>query len=341
MRLKAEQLQSHLEKTTAPIYIISGDEPLLIQECCDAIRKHCSNNGFNEKEILDVDTNFDWQQLLASANALSLFSEKKLIELRLPSGKPGSDGSKALVQYASNAPEDNVLLIICNKLEGSSYKSKWYKTLESAGVGIQLWPIGSKELPRWITQRLNSAGLKATPEALQLLSERVEGNLLAAAQEIEKLKLATDSNTIDTDMVSASVSDNARYDLFSFVDKTIQGDVKSSLKMLRGLKSEGTEATVVLWALAREIRTLYQCAQQMEQGNGLERVLQNQRVWDRRKPLVKSVLQRLKSKQLGQLLQLSTKVDHSIKGIGEGDSWTLLEQLVLRLSGSSFVLNQA
>ena len=337
MRLRPDQLQQNLSKGLLPVYIVSGDDSLLVQECCDPIRLNCRKQGFS-REILHVEAGFDWSELLVSATAMSLFSERKLIELRMPTGKPGDAGGKALTEYAANASPDNVLLIICNKLEGSSTRTKWYKNIEAAGASVQCWPIDARQLPRWIGNRLNMVGLKADNEAIQMLAERVEGNLLAAVQEIEKLRLYTNADVIDVDTITAAVADDARYDIFGLVDRTLQGDRKGSLKMLQGLKAEGTEPPVLLWALSRELRTLCQCAEQIEQGNGIDRVLQNQRVWDKRKAITKNALQRLKAKQLQQLIKTANRIDQSIKGMSKDNSWDLLEQLVATMAGAKLAI---
>jgi DNA polymerase-3 subunit delta len=332
MRLRADQLDQQLGKGLLPVYIVSGDEPLLIQECCDSIRAHCRQQGFSEREVMHVESGFDWSELLASASAMSLFADKKLIELRLPTGKPGDAGGKALTEYAQNASPDNVLLIICNKLESASTRTKWYKAVEAAGASVQVWPIDAAQLPRWIGQRLNKAGLKANSEAITMLAERVEGNLLAAVQEIEKLKLFAEADVIDADTVSAAVADSARYDIFGLVDRALQGDAAGSLRMLHGLKGEGEEPLKILWALSREIRTLCSCALEIVQGNGIDRVLQNHRVWDRRKNLTKAALNRLSPKRLQKLLQQANTVDQTVKGMQAGNSWDLLERLVMSLA---------
>lgn len=332
MKLRPDQLQQHLQSPLQPIYLVSGDETLLVQECCDTLRAHCRQQGF-VREVMHIDNQFNWDELTASASAMSLFSERQLIELRMPTGKPGDAGAKALTAYADNPPADNVLLIICNKLESSTTRSKWYKAIEAAGATITCWPIERRELPRWINARLQQAGLSADRNALELLADRVEGNLLAAVQEIEKLKLYVDGTTITEETVTEAVADNARYDIFKLVDRALQGDASGSLKMLWGLKAEGTEAPVVLWALSREIRTLLLCAEQIEQGNGIERVLQNQRIWDKRKPITKSALQRLKSQQLKQFIQSANHIDQAIKGMNKAPYWDLLESLTLSLAG--------
>ena len=337
MRLRPDQLPKHLSEGLSPIYTISGDETLIVQECCDTIRRHCREQGF-VREVMYVDNQFDWNALLASANAMSLFAERQLIELRMPTGKPGDAGGKALREYAENASPDNVLLIICNKLDSSTTRSKWYKSLETTGAAIQCWPVDARDLPRWIAERMQRAGLQADREAVQMLAERVEGNLLAAVQEIEKLRLYVDGDTVTAETVTATVADNARYDIFGLVDRALQGDAGGSLKMLQGIKAEGTEPPVILWALTRELRTLYHCAEQIGAGNGIERVLQNQRVWDKHKPLVKLALKRLDRKRLQVLIAQANEIDQAIKGMIKKSSWDLLAQLVLSLAGKPLAL---
>lgn len=338
MRLRIDQLAKQLSGGLLPVYIVSGDETLLVQEACDAIRKSCREQGFTEREVLHVDTGFDWQELHSHANALSLFSDKKLIELRLPNGKPGDAGGKALTGYTSSPSPDNVLLIICNKLDASSTRTKWYKTVESAGASIQTWPIPPQQLPQWIRQRLSQAGLTADQDVCDLLAARNEGNLLAAVQEIEKLKLFSDSGSLDLNTVSSVVADNARYDVFTLVDRAMQGDAATSLKILRGLQAEGTDVLSILWALSREIRVLSQCANEVEQGNGIEQVLQNQRVWDKRKALTKTALKRLPLKTLHQLLRLANQIDQAAKGMEKDNPWDMLSRLTLDFAGKP-VLN--
>lgn len=337
MKLRPDQLPQALDKGLQPIYIVSGDETLLVQECCDAVRGQCRRQGF-VREVLHVDNPFDWSTLLASASALSLFSDRQLIELRMPGGKPGDAGGKALRAYADKAPTDNVLLIVCNKLDSAATRSQWYKSLEASGAAIQCWPIERRDLPRWIDSRLKRTGLNADPEALQILADRVQGNLLAAAQEIEKLRLSVDGDAVTAEAVSEAVTDNARYDIFKLVDRALEGDAGASLKMLQGLKAEGTEPPVILWALTRELRTLYCCAAQIRQGNGIERVLQNRHIWDKRKPLTKAALRRLDTGQLQTLISRANEIDQTVKGIVKKSTWNLLEQLVLALAGKPLKL---
>jgi DNA polymerase-3 subunit delta len=332
MRVRADQLPAQLGKQMLPVYLVTGDEPLLVQEACDAVRSGCRSAGCSEREVMHVDGKFKWDQLTASAAEMSLFAESKLIELRIPTGKPGAEGSKALVQYLANPPSDNILLIVAGKIDKQSTSSKWFKTIDQAGAVTQIWPVDARELPRWLQQRCSQAGLEIDQDALLMLSDRVEGNLLAAAQEIEKLRLLGNGTRITTENISDSVADNARYNLFALIDSALQGDAAHALKMLQGLRAEGTDATVVLWGLSRELRLLYQCKTDIERGQNQNQALQSQRVWDKRKPIVSAGLARHSLPALANLLHQASLADHSIKGLADGNPWDKLSQLVLELS---------
>ncbi len=332
MRLRPEQLGSQLQKDLLPVYVVSGDEALLVQDACDAIRARCREAGCSEREVLLVDRNFNWDHLLAASAEMSLFAERKLIELQIPSGKPGTEGSKALIQYLDQGPGDNILLVVAGKIDKQSTNSKWFKTLDKAGAIVQVWPIEARELPRWMQQRLSQAGLQIDPDALQLLCDRVEGNLLAAQQEIEKLKLLNISGAISAADVGDSVADNARYNLFALIDSALLGDAAGALKMLQGLRAEGAEPTVILWGLSREIRLLYQCQTEIGRGQAQQRVLQSQRVWDKRKPIVGAGLARHSLPDLAELLHRANLADQSIKGLADGVPWEHLSQLTLDLA---------
>jgi len=333
-KLRPEQLGGALRKSLAPVYLVSGDDPLLVQEACDNIRQAARKAGFTERERHHVDAKFDWDQLLTSANSLSLFAERKILELRIDNGKPGTEGGKALMSYCANPSEDNLLLIVTPKIDGSSQRSKWFKTVEKTGAFIQIWPITVQQLPRWIDQRLQQAGLSASREAIDLLAARVEGNLLAASQEIEKLKLLVPDGQVDAEAIAGMVADSARYDVFTLTDKALHGDARAAVKTLHGLKGEGTDATVVLWALAREIRTLSQMAHNLQQGQSFDRAARSAGVWDKRKPLVNNALRRLKLAQLHTLIRKANAIDKAIKGLRNAEPWDELLDLTLNLSGT-------
>lgn len=333
MKINPRQLQQSLNKGLMPIYIVSGDEPLIVQECCDSIRAAAKQNGFSERELLHGENNFDWGQLLASAGSMSLFAEKKVVELRLPGGKPGDKGSKALQEFAQIASDDLLLLLVLPRLERSQLNSKWMKALDQKGVLIQVWPVDAAEMPRWIHQRLRSAGLEAEPEAIQVLAERVEGNLLAASQEIEKLKLLSQDKVITAELMNETVASSARYDVFGLIDKALAADAEGAVKTLHGLRAEGVEAPVVLWALAREIRSLLEIGEKLDQGQPLQRLVRIQK----RQPLVQAALARLRPRQLESLLLRARAVDAAIKGGKDQAPWTGLLELTINLSGKRSV----
>jgi len=297
------------------------------------IRKKAKSSGYTEREVYHTDAGFSWDQLIHSANSFSLFSEKKLIEIRVHNGKPGDAGSKAIVEFCSNLSEDTTLLLVMPKLEKSSQSSKWFKALESNGQVVQIWPVGINELPRWVDQRLKAAGLQANTEAIEILCTKVEGNLLAASQEIEKLKLIAGAQVIDADIMSDCVMESARYDIFGLVDRALSGDVSAVITTLQGLRGEGSEPPVILWALAREIRTLAAMQSSMEAGQAFDLAARNNRVWDKRKPLFKQALSRLKGRDISQLFQLCSATDASIKGASKHDAWQLLQDISLTLCG--------
>ncbi|WP_312921956.1 DNA polymerase III subunit delta [Stutzerimonas nitrititolerans] len=337
MKLSPAQLGKHLQGSLAPVYVVSGDEHLLCQEACDAIRAACRQQAFSERQVLSVESGFDWGQLLEAGANLSLFAEKRLLELRIPNGKPGDKGAAALLHYLARPAEDTVLLISLPKLDGSTQKTKWAKALiDGKDVQfLQVWPVDAAQLPQWIRQRLSQAGLAADQEAVELIAARVEGNLLAAAQEIEKLKLLAEDGRVTADTVQAAVADSARYDVFGLIDAALQGHPEHSLRMLEGLRGEGIEAPVILWALARELRLLANIAQQYAQGVPLERAFSQARppVWDKRRPLVSKALQRHDVAGWQRLLMAAQLIDEQIKGQAEGDPWIGLSNICLQLSG--------
>lgn len=332
-KLRPEQLAQSLNRELTQIYLVSGDDHLLVQEACDQIRAAARKADFTEREIYHADSAFDWHQLITASNSLSLFTERKIFELRIINGKPGDAGSKALIEYCQAPSADNLLLIITPKLDSSSQRSKWYKAVEAAGDTIQIWPVAPQQLPHWIHTRVQQAGLRADPEAIDLLTTRIEGNLLAAVQEIEKLKLLCKDGLITTEIVASAVADSARYDLFSLIDKALYGDSRAAVRTLQGLKSEGTEAAVVLWALAREVRTLNRIADAINRGQSFDSAAKSQGVWDKRKTLVSNAINRLKQKQLQLLLRKANHIDKAIKGLRKADSWDELMDLTLNLSG--------
>lgn len=340
MKVKSEQLNHHLQGQLAPVYLVFGEEPLLVQEVCDAIRGAARGQGFNERELFHAEAGFDWNQLLNEANSLSLFADKKILELRIPSGKPGDKGSKAIEEYCNAASTDNLLLVVCPKLDGSAQRSKWVKALESTGVMVQTWPVQPHQLGRWIGQRLQQAGIRANSAAIDVLVDRVEGNLLAAVQEIEKLKLLAPNGEVDANTMSTVVADSARYNVFTLVDKILAGDTQSAARTLRGLREEGIEPPVVLWAITREIRILLKIVDASARGEPMNLAMKSAGVWDKRQPIYQQTLRRVSPPQLRAMLRLARNTDQAIKGLGRDNAWDNLTELTVNLAGNPALSGQ-
>jgi DNA polymerase-3 subunit delta len=333
MQLKPEQLEARLRRQLDPVYFIGGDEPLRVLEAADAVRSAAQSQGYSEREVMTVQAGFDWETLAASADSLSLFAERRIIDLRLPTGKPGDAGARALRAYAERPPEDTLLLLTSGKLDPAARRSKWLQALDAAGVVVQVWPLKPRELQGWVEARMQRRGLEPTREAVALLTERIEGNLLACVQEIDKLYLLQGVGPVGVEAVLALVADNARYDVYGLVDSALAGQVARSVRMLHGLEAEGTPAPVVLWALAREIRQLATMAAVIAAGRAPRSVLDQYRVWDNRRPAMEAALRRLTVRQCHQLLRGCALADRVCKGQAAGNAWGELLQLTLQLAG--------
>ncbi len=333
MKIRPEQLDSHLKKSLASTYLISGEEPLLAQESADAVRKKAREKGFSERQLFHAEGNFDWSQIYNQANSMSLFAEKKIIEIRIASGKPGDKGSKAICELCADCNPDTLLLIIVPKLDRSSQKSKWVKALESTGAHIQVWPVNAQQLPRWIQQRLLQSNIRANSQAAEILADRVEGNLLAAVQEIEKLKLLCKDGQVDAEIMSSAVADSARYNLFAFIDSILTGDAQSAAKSLRGLQNEGTDAIPILWAITRELRVLIDVSDAIAGGQQRDHALKSAGIWEKRIPLFRNALARCSSAHLRMLLYQAAAIDRGIKGVRQADVWDEMVTLTLSFAG--------
>jgi len=329
MQLKPEQLSTALQKGLAAVYFISGDEPLQIGEAADAIRAAARQAGFTSRELFTVDTGFAWNQLSLAADSMSIFADKQIIELRLSSGTVGIEGAKALTAYCGRFPESTLLLMTSGKLGKESVKTKWFQALDKVGVVMQVWPLEGQDLLRWLQQRLSQRGLQTEQAGLRLLASRIEGNLLAAAQEIEKLYVLYGGGTLTLHQIETAVADSSRYDVFKLVDSILAGKTNRILKILSGLHAEGIAPPVVLWAIMREVRTLIKIKWALAQGHSEETAYRNNQIWDKRRQLVGEALQRLNDKDLNKLLVLSAKADRQCKGQQAGDVWETLRTLCL------------
>lgn len=330
MKLAAQQLETHLAKNLASIYIISSDEILLVQEAAELIRHAAKKNGYTERTLISADSSSDWSKTLYSnTHSMSLFSTKQIIELNMHNAKFGANTTKALQEYAEKPSQDTILIIRTNKVDGKTEKSAWFKSLEQKSIFIPIWPISISQLPQWILQRATRLGLKLTRDAAELIANKVEGNLLAASQEIEKMNLMVEGTIVNKEMVENTLSDNARFDVFNLVDSVLAGTHARSLRILNNLAAEDTEPTLILWALTREFRTLADMMKQMKQGATFSSLCSKFHIYEKRQPNVRAFMQRQSIEKCWDLLLKAAAVDRTIKGAESGNTWDLLENLVL------------
>ena len=336
MMLRPEALEGHLAKTLAPLYVIASDEHLLALEAADKIRRAARANGYSERDVLTVERTFKWGELLAANQELSLFGDKKLIELRIPTGKPGKDGSAALQAYAKDLSPDNLTLVTLPKLDWQSAKASWVTSLQQAAVYIDIPTVERAALPNWIGQRLAGQGQSADRQSLDFIADRVEGNLLAAHQEIQKLGLLHEPGKLTFEQIHDAVLNVARYDVFKLSEAMLLGDPARLVRMLEGLKGEGEALPLVLWAVAEEIRTLLKLKAGMEQGRPLGALLKEHRIWGPRERMMDPALRRLSLATLEAALQDAAQVDKMVKGLRAkafaGDAWDAMLQLALKVA---------
>ena len=336
MQLRIDALDAHLAKTLAPLYVIASDEHLLALESADKIRRTARAQGYSEREVLSAERSFKWGELLAASQSQSLFGDRKLIELRIPGGKPGKDGSQALQAYVSSLSPDNVTLITLPKLDWATQKAAWVTALQQAGVYIDIPMVERSQLPNWIATRLAAQQQSADRAGIDFIVERVEGNLLAAHQELQKLALLHPPGKLRFEAIHDAVLNVARYDVFKLNEAMLAGDTARLVRMLDGLKGEGEALPLVLWAVAEEIRTLLKLQTGLSQGQPLPVLLKQLRVWGPRERLAESALRRLPLALLQQALQEAAQIDRMVKGLRAkayaGDPWDALLQLGLKLA---------
>jgi DNA polymerase-3 subunit delta len=332
LKINANQLTAHLQKNLAPCYLVTGDEHLLVGEALDAIRDAAREKGFTARDVHIATTGFDWAQLRDSGANLSLFAERRIVELRLPTGKPGRAGGQAIVDFVAQTGSDLMLIVSGPKLDRSAQSSKWVKTLDAGGVSVPVWPVEQRELPGWIAARMRRVGLKPDRDAVALIADRVEGNLLAAAQEIEKLRLLLGEGEVSAGDVGNAVADSSRFDVFKLADSALAGDAKRALRILSGLAAEGVEPVVILWALTRDLRTLAGLGDTVAAGGDLGRAMQKAGVWRNRQGLVRSCVSRHQRGDFYRLLRLASRADQAAKGQRREDPWQVLTDIVLGLA---------
>jgi len=339
MQLRLEQLPAQLQKGLRPLYTLWGDEPLLAQEAGDAIRAAARAAGHTERQVHTVTgAHFNWSGLLGAAQALSLFADKQLIEIRIPSGKPGKEGSEALQRYCDTLSDDVVTVVHLPRLDRQQQASAWFLALDGAGVSIRIDPIDRKALPQWIAQRLAAQGQRvqggeAGQQTLAFFADRVEGNLLAAHQEIQKLALLYPGGELSFEQIEAAVLNVARYDVFKLGEAVLAGQVARSLRMLDGLQAEGEAAVLVHWTLAEDIRALKRVKDAMSTGKPLPMALREARVWGVKERLFERAVPLITDNAMAELLHAAQVCDGLVKGLKHPDwpqdAWEGLKRLVL------------
>jgi DNA polymerase-3 subunit delta len=323
MQLRADALEAHLAKGLARLYVVYGDEPLLAQEAADRIRAAGRAGGFTERNVFTVERSFDWSSLLGATQSMSLFGDRQVIELRIPTGKPGKEGGEALKALAAADNPDVLTLVALPRLDAATQKTAWFTALVAAGVAVKVDPVERAQLPNWIAQRLAAQKQRVVAgeegkRALQFIAERVEGNLLAAHQEIQKLGLLYPAGELTFEQVHDAVLNVARYDVFKLNEAMLAGDVARLARMLDGLRGEGEATVLVLWAIVEEIRTLARIKRGLAAGKPLGMLTRENRVWGPRERLIGPALQRVDERSLERALALAAKLDRQVKGLSGG-----------------------
>jgi DNA polymerase III subunit delta len=351
MQLALSQIQAHLQKGLRSLYTLHGDEALLVQEAADAIRAAARSQGFTERSVHVVSgAHFDWSEVLAAGGSMSLFADKQLLEIRIPTGKPGKEGSPMIQQLAQTAEgnDSTLTLFILPRLDNATKKGAWFGALEQYGVTVQIDSLDRAQLPQWIAQRLKLQGQSVAAgqegqNCLQFFADRVEGNLLAAHQEIQKLGLLYPAGELTQSQVESAVLNVARYDVFKLSESVLSGQVARVQRMLDGLQAEGEAAVLVHYTLAEDIRALKRVKDAMAEGKPLPMALREQRVWGVREKQFERVLPRLSASRLAQLLQNAHQVDGIVKGLKVADwptdPWQALHRLALRVASACAAKN--
>ena len=328
MKVKADQLPALLSKSLAPVYVVAGAEALLVQESRDRIIQAAQQQGFAERTVFDVTNKFDWDLLAGDAVELSLFSSRKIMDVRLPTGRPGRDGSQALQNMVQAADPDILLLLSCGKWDTSLRKSKWATELASAGVLIEIWPVKPQQLPQWIRNRMVAAGLDPEPDAVAMLADLVEGNLLAAQQEIEKMVLLKPAGRVSADDVTRAVANSSRFDAFRLVECALQGQLGECLRVATGLQRTNVAIQAVSGALYRELTLSDSVRSAVQSGENESSVFGKLRIWPARQAPIRQALRRLSAFDFGESFRALALIDRQSKGRAPGDPWQTLDRLL-------------
>lgn len=331
MKLASDKLSGHLKQTLAPVYLLSGDEPLQLTEALDAVREAARARGYTGHELFYADTHFDWGTFEEAGQSASLFGEPRILDLRLPA-KPDKRAAALLERYAAEPAGDALLVISLMKMTAADQKVRWFQALDKIGVFVQFWPVEGEALVRWLDHRMSQRGMLAEHSGIALLARRVEGNLLAAAQEVEKLHILYGSGRLTDQQIMKAVADSARYDVFDLTDALLPGQADRMVRILTGLRAEGIAPAVVLWSITRELRLLNGIRNKLAEGASPESVFSQFQVWDKRKSAVNAALRRLKEEDIQQALLDSARIDRAIKGLENGDPWEGLLAVCLHLA---------
>ena len=331
MQVRPHELDAHLAKTLAPLYVVHGDEPLGSIEAADAIRAAARRQGCDEREVFIVEQHFRWDAFVAANANLGLFASRKLIDVRIPSGKPGPEGAAALERHARNLPDDNVTLICLPRADRMAQSSAWFTALAECGVMVAVAPIERTALPRWIAERLSRNGQRASEETLAFLAERCEGNLLAARQEIDKLALLLPPGMLAHDDVERAVADVARYDVQELSEAWLRGDAPRALRIVDGLRGEGEPITLVAWQLGEDVHALAAVHEAVRHGQSLGTAIRNVRVWGKRQAALERAARRIDAARVPPLLASLARLDALAKGLGRGEPWDALVAIALEL----------
>lgn len=322
MRINPNQLQAALQRQLFPVYVVAGQELLVILEACEQIRKACTAGGVDERIVLHAEGGFDWAQLNQATETGSLFASRRLIDLRLPSGKPGREGGAALREWTERE-RDDILLLSCQQWDLQSERSAWFKALEKGGVYVPAWTVKPHQLPAWLKHRAESRELDIDPAGIRFLADRVEGNLLAAAQEIDRLTLLFGRDRIGLKELESAVADNARFSAFRLTELVLAGDTAAAIRCARGLTAEGVSPVPVTFALAREMGVL---AQFIASGPGVFKTLQ---VWESRQQPIRTAAGRVSADAVDRGLRRMAELDCIAKGQRRGNYWQSLERFIL------------
>lgn len=331
MKLTYFQVEQHLKSKLAPIYIVSGDEILLKQDVIQSLRKAAKASGFTERTRITPEAGFDWEELYNTLYANSMLAEKRIIELDFRDSTPNKTASPILQAYAEHVVNDNLLIIDIGKIDDKIARSAWYKALEKVGMVIAIWPIPREQLPQWIMNRAKKYKLQLQPDAVNLLADYIEGNLVAAAQAIEKVYLLQHDGLITSEIIETILMDESRFTVFDFIEHLIAGNKEKALHILNVLKEDGTEAVLVLWAITRELRMLAEMAQQLKQGSSHETLFQKHRIFAKRQMVIRKFLNTFSAETCLDKLSQTLHIDRIIKGAARGNVWNGLEMFCLGL----------